>query len=335
MSHNAVNLRHKALVGAAAAGASLAALLSLAAQPALAAYHAGVQGGTLQIVGDNASDKLALRLAPGSPNILQVDVGDDGTPDFSFDRSTFTAINVQGGGGDDVIRVDDTNGSFANQPLTINGGPGNDTLTGGDGNDTLIGGSGNDLITGGRGADVALMGAGNDHFVWNPGDGSDVVEGQGGYDALDFNGANVSEHMDIAPNGSRVRFTRDVGAVTMDLDGTEAINIRALGGADAINVGDMTGTDLAATNVDLSAGTGTGGGDGAADTVTVNGTPGADHIRVVHYGSTVVTKGLATRVSIAGSEVANDTLKINGRGGNDSVRVAAGVDQLIATLAAF
>jgi RTX calcium-binding nonapeptide repeat (4 copies) len=333
MSNIAVNLRRRAVIGAAAAGASLATLLSIAATPALASYHASVQSGTLEIIGNSASDKLALRLAPGAPTILQVDVGDDGTADFSFDRSTFSAIDVQGGGGDDVIRVDDGNGSFAAQPLTINGGPGNDTLTGGDGNDTLIGGRGDDLITGGRGADVAFMGGGDDHFVWNPGDGSDVVEGQGGYDALDFNGANVGEHMDIAANGSRVRFTRDIGGVTMDLGGTEAINLRALGGADAIDVGDMTGTELVATNVDLSSSA--GGGDGAADTVTVNGTRGNDHIHVFSRGGTVVTKGLAARVSITGSEAAADTLKINGRGGNDSVRVAAGVDQLIATLAAF
>jgi Ca2+-binding RTX toxin-like protein len=29
-----------------------------------------------------------------------------------------------------------------------------------------------------------LLGAGDDTFVWNPGDGSDVVEGQDGNDTL-------------------------------------------------------------------------------------------------------------------------------------------------------
>ncbi len=41
--------------------------------------------------------------------------------------------------------------------------------------DLLIGGNGNDTITGGRGNDVAQLGTGNDLFIWNPGDGSDVV----------------------------------------------------------------------------------------------------------------------------------------------------------------
>jgi hypothetical protein len=80
-------------------GASVAALLGFNAAPALASYTAGVQNGTLQIKGDGANDKLALGLSPTDPNTLQVDVGEDGTVDFSFDRSTFTAINVQAGGG--------------------------------------------------------------------------------------------------------------------------------------------------------------------------------------------------------------------------------------------
>ena len=32
-------------------------------------------------------------------------------------------------------------------------------------------------MNGGRGNDTALLGNGNDTFIWNPGDGSDVVEG--------------------------------------------------------------------------------------------------------------------------------------------------------------
>src|SRR5205085_1077107 len=147
------------------------------------------------------------------------------------------------------------------------------------GADKLIGGDGNDTITGGRGDDVAMLGAGDDTFLWNPGDGSDTVEGEAGKDKLLFNGANVSEKIDISANGSRVRFTRDVANITMDLNGVERIDFNALGGADRITVGDLTGTDLTQVNLNLSA---TGGaGDGAADTVVVNGTKGADSIQVL------------------------------------------------------
>src|SRR5258706_12619204 len=107
-----------------------------------------------------------------------------------------------------------------------------------------MGGDGNDTIIGGRGNDVLIGGAGNDTFVWNPGDGNDTVEGQGGVDTLQFNGANVSEKIDISANGSRARLTRDVANITMDLNGVERINVDALGGADNITVNDMTGTDV-------------------------------------------------------------------------------------------
>ncbi len=62
--------------------------------------------------------------------------------------------------------------------LTIDGGAGNDTIIGSAGNDMLIGGDGNDTVIGGRGSDMAFLGGGNDTFVWNPGDGSDMVEGR-------------------------------------------------------------------------------------------------------------------------------------------------------------
>ena len=71
---------------------------------------------------------------------------------------------------------------------------------------------------------MALLGAGDDKFIWNPGDGSDTVEGQAGTDTLQFNGSNANENVDISANGSRVRFFRDVGNVTMDLNGIEHFN---------------------------------------------------------------------------------------------------------------
>ena len=150
--------------------------------------------------------------------------------------------------------------------LTIDGGAGDDTLTGANGAETFIGGAGNDFVDGNIGADNAQLGPGNDTFQWDPGDGSDAVEGQGGKDTLQFNGSNAPENIDVTANGSRVRLFRNVAGITMDLDGIESTNIRALGSADTITVGDLAGTDLDATNVDLNAFT--GDGDGAADTVS-------------------------------------------------------------------
>src|SRR5205807_938269 len=175
--------------------------------------------------------------------------------------------------------------------LTIDGGAGNDTIIGSAGDDVLIGGDGNDVVTGGRGNDVALLGSGNDTFIWNPGDGSDAVEGGDGTDTLIFNGANIAENIDISANGGRVRLSRDVGNVVMDLNGIEHIQLNALGGADTITVNDLTGTGVTQVAIDLGAAG--GGGDGAADTVTVNGTLGNDAISVVISGTSLMVKGLA------------------------------------------
>ncbi len=180
MSNYADRVRRRALQLSTVTGVALAGTFAFVAQSALAAYTANVHNGTLEINGDRASDKLALRLAPGDPNTLQVDVGDDGTPDFSFNRSTFTAIHVQGGAGNDEIRIDQSNGTFTDEAVTLDGGSGNDTLIGGDGADTLIGGSGDDQVTGGRGNDTAFLGSGQDTFTWEPGRWQRHRRGPGG-----------------------------------------------------------------------------------------------------------------------------------------------------------
>ncbi len=151
-------------------------------------------------------------------------------------------------------------------------------LNGGDGNDTLTGSGGNDLVVGGRGNDTAFLGNGDDTFVWNPGDGSDTVEGQAGTDTLLFNGANVNENIDISANGERVRLFRDVGNVTMDLDGVEHIQLNALGGADTITVDNLAGTDVNQVAIDLGSPPGSGSGDGQSDTIVINATGGNDTI---------------------------------------------------------
>src|SRR5262249_24555590 len=138
-----------------------------------------------------------------------------------------TQIQLSGRGGDDVIRDD----SSLTVPMTIDGGAGDDTITGGGGADVLYGGAGKQIRAAGRGHATPVLGAGNDHFIWNPGDGSDVVEGQSGFDTLVFNGSNAAETISISANGERAMLLRDVAAVSMDLDGVERIELHAAGSA--------------------------------------------------------------------------------------------------------
>jgi hypothetical protein len=171
------------------------------------------------------------------------------------------------------------------------------------------------------------LGAGDDSFVWNPGDGSDVVEGQAGLDTLAFNGANVNENMTISANGSRVRLTRDVGNVVMDLHGVEHIQVAALGGADTITVNDLSGTDATQVAIDLAGSDGRS--DGQVDTVVINATNHADAINVVNNNGVVTVSGLGADVTISNFD-ATDRLVLTADGGDgDDVLVGStGADTL-------
>ena len=282
-----------------------------------------VPGGTQ---GDGAADTVTVNGTNGNQHIQVTADGTTvtvtGLPEVVTIANAEAAndrLVIQALGGNDVI---DASTLAAVIGLTIDGGAGNDTITGSQGADTLIGGDGNDKVTGGRGNDVALLGAGDDIFTWNPGDGSDTVEGGTGTDTLVFNGSNAAENMSISANGSRALLTRDVGAVTMDLNGIEHVQIAAAGGADNITVNDLTGTDVTQVAIDLSAGPGSQSGDGAADRVTVNGSAGDDNIKVVTSGGSIDVNGLAAQVTIAHAD-AGDVLAVNGGAGNDVIDASA------------
>jgi hypothetical protein len=313
-------------LGLAAGAAAMLAVGLATAGPAAAATSASVSNDTLTVNGDSGDDRIALRLAAGAAGTLQVDFGDDGSTEHSFDRSTFSRIEVFTGSGHDQFRVDQANGAFTDEALTIDGGNGRDTLNGGDGAEFFIGGNGRDAVDGNRGNDTALLGNGRDSFRWDPGDGTDVVEGENGTDTLDFNGAGVDEIMSLSPNGERSLFLRSPGNVRMDMNGVERLDLTALGGADTVTVDDMSGTDFRRAVVDLSAPT--GGADGVADIVTVNGTEQADNIHVKVAGARVVVDGLRTETVVVGAEPI-DQLVVDALGGDDKVTVDPAVSALI------
>jgi Ca2+-binding RTX toxin-like protein len=325
-------------------GLAVSAPAARAAQP----VQVKIRHQALVVTGTVASDRIALRQSATDRQTLEVDVGDNGSADFQVSRNRFRSIRVDARRGDDRVRIDETNGAFTtttptqlngqrgNDTLiggsadTLNGGDGNDDLVGGSGAETLIGGDGNDTADGNQGADVALLGAGEDRFTWDPGDGSDVVEGQAGHDAMAFNGSNGAEQFDVSSNVGRVRFFRDVGAITMDLNGVEQIDTNALGGADQLTVGKLTGTDLTAIKTDL-AGSGGAADDGSPDRVIVDGTNGPDAITAAGSAGNVSVTGLAARVDVTHAQAAQDQLEIDALAGNDVLdgsRLAADSIQL-------
>jgi Ca2+-binding RTX toxin-like protein len=312
---------------------ALALTVFATAVPAAAAaptVRASVYGGTLRITGSSHADRIALRLSAVDPNKLQVDVGDDGSADFTFDRGLFEAIDVAAGNGDDTVRIDQVNGAFTTTEATqIDGQNGDDTLIGGSGNELFVGGRGNDLVDGNQGADTAFLDRGDDTFVWDQGDGSDVVEGGRGLDTLVFNGFAANENMAATANGGRVLFTRVQGNIVMDLDNVEAIDVRPLGGTDTVIVNDLTGTDLVRVDVDLAAALGGSTSDNQQDKVTVFGTADVDSISADANGAAVEVSGLAAFVRITHTDAALDRLIIGTLGGDDNVAVDPALDGLI------
>jgi Ca2+-binding RTX toxin-like protein len=236
---------------------------------------------------------------------------------FSIDIGTSENLVVNMNGGDD--RFSATGNLAALIAITVDGGTGNDTILGSNGIDLLRGGDGDDFIDGQQGNDVAFLGAGNDVFQWDPGDGSDTVEGQDGIDTMLFNGSAGAELFEASANGERVRFTRNLGTIVMDLNDVERIDLNALGNTDTVVVGDMAGTDLTVMNVNLAGAIGGTTGDAAADVVIVNGTNGNDIIDLFGAGTAVSVVGLHTLVNVTNTEGASDALVVSALGGNDGV----------------
>jgi hypothetical protein len=323
------------LIAATTASATALAALLVPAHSGASGKADGVgaeiKRGTLEVKGNDQANAVALRLEAGDANRVQVDVGDDGSADFSLARGRLSAINVVMAAGDDSVRVDDTNGAFTDRiPTTIAGGDGEDSLNGGLGAEAYKGGKGNDGVDGNGGNDNASLGGGRDTFRWDPGDGSDEIDGRDGRDTMLFNGAAGAETVTMTAAGRRLVFVRQPGNVTMDTDDVESVDFRALGGADSITVNDLTGTDVTETDLDLAAALGGNAGDGLVDNVVVNGTNGDDTIGIDGNGSGADVSGLATAVSVTHAD-ATDTLSVNTLAGTDNV-LTNGVAGVLAVL---
>jgi len=123
--------------------------------------------------------------------------------------------------------------------------------------------------------------------------------------------------MEASANGGRVRFTRNVANIVMDLDDVETIAAKALAGVDTVTANDLSGTDVTNVAPDLAAPG--GGSDAAADNVIVNATNGDDVVTVAGSSSNAEVAGLAARVSLAGAIAGSDRLTVNALAGDDVV----------------
>ena len=102
-----------------------------AAKKAKPKVKAFVHRGQLNVLGTARSDRITLRLKPGNPSRLQVDVGSNGYAEYTFKRSRFNRIVVHAGKGGDTMSVDERYGVFVNTEAT--------TLFGDRGSDIVVG----------------------------------------------------------------------------------------------------------------------------------------------------------------------------------------------------
>jgi Ca2+-binding RTX toxin-like protein len=228
---------------------------------------------------------------------------------------------VAAGAGDDVVFGGDDNdklsGAAGDDDLL--GGNGNDVIDGGAGADDLSGGNGDDTVTGGGGNDIGLLGAGNDLFIWNVGDGSDTINGGTDFDTLRLLGSIAGDTIGISANGSQTVLAAPGGA-TLELN-AERIEIRALGGADTIAVGDIATTNVTEIAIDLAATPGGKTADTKIDTVSV--------LASLDSETSVMTLGSQVFVETAQGEVAidhwgkGDVLVLNGNSGDELLNANA------------
>jgi hemolysin type calcium-binding protein len=331
-------------------GFTAAATLALSTVGALPAHlaladdgeqpSAAVVNGTLFVNGTRDADAITVGVG-ADPTTFVVDFG-GAAPARTFARASFRTVSVSLDRGDDAFEVNPL-GQFSDAALTVRGGRGDDTIggsrgadmlvggrgddtiRGSDGDDLILGGSGNDNVDGERGTDTEELGDGADTALWVPGEGSDVVDGGDGHDALTFVGSAGNEAFALTAAGRRELFTRDLGGIRMDLGGVEQLDLAALAGTDTVIVGDLSGTDLRSANLDLSS---AGASDGVLDVVSIAGTDHSDHVTVAGTGPAVDVAGLHARVHISGSD-SRDQLNVLTGDGNDTVSVTDAAKQLI------
>lgn len=211
----------------------------------------------------------------------------------SFSAGTFATLvtgTAQGTTGDDVLA-----GNSANN--RIDGLGGNDVVAGATGGDTLDGGTGDDRLSGGPGDDSLTGGADADTLVG--GAGRDTLSGGAGNDRL------------FAADDLAAGATLDAPSTTNLVQGDDGDDT-VYGGAGADNLNGGADTDLlsyayaaAAVNVDLLAGTVTGGSGN--DTVA-----GFEEVLGSAFGDTLAATQANDRLEGgAGADL------LTGRGGAD------------------
>jgi Ca2+-binding RTX toxin-like protein len=235
-------------------------------------------------------------------------------------------LSITGGG--PVISIRNPDASL--DTLLVNGVGGNDrinaqNLIAGLLKLTIEGGPGTDTITGSRGSDVLVGGEDDDTFVWTLGSPADLITGGAGNDILQVLGSGVPDSVIVSASTLEAQVANTADGVTVQTD-AEQILLRLGTGADQVSVKTASGARLSKITVDLRPSTTVSTGDGHPDTIAVNATTGADNITITGAAGSLAVSGVTPALEIQGSDYARDTLIVNGGPEADVVN-AAGLGQ--------
>jgi VCBS repeat-containing protein len=190
---------------------------------------------------ENAEDDTPITELPNTLTIKNWFNDTGAIEQFSFsDGSTLNRkgiydllLNVEG---DLTLRVLDADGSLSGNAGNdilygvegdemLSGKEGDDYLRGNVGDDYLLGGAGDDTLEGGIGADTLEGGIGDDYYLFEKGDGKDVIIDAGGVDTLYFGNSINSRDVLINEVGEDLVLTFGYDSET-NMDTIDQITIK-------------------------------------------------------------------------------------------------------------
>jgi Ca2+-binding RTX toxin-like protein len=299
----------------------LVAIAGIAAAPP--ASGASLKHGELAINGTPGDDTIAIRLQAGAPGVLQVDLGDDGTPDFTFAIADVQKITVDGGDGDDSVRLDDANGPVS-IPAKLDGGAGANTLTaGGSPAANQI-----ELSTAGKNLQLARDSVSTVASQFQQ-VGIDLGAGDGAADGVTVDGTSAADSIAVTPAAGGLAVSGLPYALTVTgVEPSDLLDVSGLNGNDTLDA-----STLAATSVELTLDGGAGndvlkggsgddtllGGDGKD---TVDGNRGAD-LAQLGAGDDTFVWDPGDGSDVVEGDAGNDTMLFNGAAIGEQMSLSA------------